>query len=101
MSTVLRSSGAIAQDEIDDLPPTSQTSELTIALRRVVTAKAVRRLGSPISLDLFASADNTLVPVSSHDIRSRSPREQTRCGTPLANPGSGPTWAHRNWTDGR
>ena len=32
------------------------------ALRRVVMAEATRRRGSPISLDLFDIADNTLVP---------------------------------------
>ena len=32
------------------------------ALRRVVMAEATRRRGSLISLDLLATADNTLVP---------------------------------------
>ena len=39
-----------------------QVSESLPALLRVVMAEATRRLGSPISLDLFATADNTLVP---------------------------------------
>ena len=39
-----------------------RVSESLPALRRVVMAEATRRLGSPISLDLFATADNTLVP---------------------------------------
>ena len=39
-----------------------RASESLPALRRVVMAEATRRLGSPISLDLFATADNTLVP---------------------------------------
>ena len=33
-----------------------------LALLLVVMAKETRRLGSPISLDLFATANNTLVP---------------------------------------
>ena len=37
-------------------------SESLPALLRVVMAEATRRGGSPISLDLFATADNTLVP---------------------------------------
>ena len=39
-----------------------RVSESLPALRRVVMAEATRRRGSPISLDLFATADNTLVP---------------------------------------
>ena len=39
-----------------------QASESLPALQRVFTAEATRRLGNPISLDLFATADNTLVP---------------------------------------
>ena len=39
-----------------------RVSESLPALLRVVMAEAARRLGSPISLDLFATADNTLVP---------------------------------------
>ena len=42
-----------------------RVSESLPALRRVVMAEATvatRRRGSPISLDLFAIADNTLVP---------------------------------------
>ena len=38
-----------------------RVSESLPALRRVVMAEATRRLGNPISLDLFATADNTLV----------------------------------------
>ena len=37
-------------------------SESLSALLRVVMAKATRHGGSLISLDLFATADNTLVP---------------------------------------
>ena len=39
-----------------------RVSESLPALQRVVMAEATRRLGSPISLDLFATTDNTLVP---------------------------------------
>ena len=39
-----------------------RASESLPALLRVVMAEATRRLGSPISLDLFATADNMLVP---------------------------------------
>ena len=39
-----------------------RASESLPALQRVVMAEATRRLGSPISLDLFATANNMLVP---------------------------------------
>ena len=42
--------------------PARRMSESLPALKRVVMAEATRRRGSPISLDLFATADNTLVP---------------------------------------
>jgi hypothetical protein len=50
---------------VDDLSRSAaralQASESTVALRRIVSAEA-ERLGALISLDLFATADNTLVP---------------------------------------
>ena len=39
-----------------------RTSESLPALQRGVMAEATRRLGSPISLDLSVTTDNTLVP---------------------------------------
>ena len=42
-----------------------------------MTAEAVQRHRSPISLDLFATANSTLVPVSSCSIRSSSSKERT------------------------
>ena len=42
--------------------PARRMSESLPALQRVVMAEATRRRGSPISLDLLATADNTLVP---------------------------------------
>ena len=50
---------------VDDLSRSAaracRASESTAALRRIVTSEA-ERLGEPISLDLFATADNALVP---------------------------------------
>ena len=53
-----------------------RASESLPALLRVVMAEATCRLGSPISLDLFTTADNTLVPASSRVTRSRSRKAQ-------------------------
>ena len=67
----LHAPGAVLKAEgVDNLSRSRETararraSESLPALRRVVMAEATRRLGSliPISLDLFATADNTLVP---------------------------------------
>mmetsp|Transcript_41415 Transcript_41415/g.86539 ORF Transcript_41415/g.86539 Transcript_41415/m.86539 type:complete len:453 (-) Transcript_41415:58-1416(-) len=56
---------AEAPEGVDDLSRSAararRASESTAALRRIVTCEA-GRLGEPISLHLFASADNTLVP---------------------------------------
>ena len=56
--TVMKAEG------VDDLSRSAaracRASESTAALRRIVTSEA-ERLGEPISLDLFATADNTLV----------------------------------------
>ena len=50
---------------VDDLSRSAaralRASESTVALRQIVSAEA-ERLGALISLDLFATADNTLVP---------------------------------------
>jgi hypothetical protein len=51
---------------VDDLSCSAarsrRASESTAALSRIVTSEAEERLGESISLDLFATADNTLVP---------------------------------------
>ena len=60
-----------------------RASESLPALRRVVTAEATRRLGSPISLDLFAAAGNTLVLGRAVGLLPR-----------IAHPALGPWW-HR------
>lgn len=62
----LHAPGEVMKAEgVDDLSRTAararRASESTPALRRIVTAEA-QRLGETVSLDLFATADNTLVP---------------------------------------
>jgi hypothetical protein len=53
-------------DGVDDLSRAVarfiRASESTRALRDIVAAEAERWLGAPLSLDLFATADNALVP---------------------------------------
>ncbi len=61
----LHAPGAVMKAEgVDDLSRSAararRASESTAALRRIVTSEA-ERLGKPISLDLLATADNTLV----------------------------------------
>ena len=62
----LHAPGEVLKAEgVDDLSRSAagarRASESTAALRRIVTSEA-ERLGDLISLDLFATADNTLVP---------------------------------------
>ena len=71
----LHAPGAVLTAEGVDCPAgetarARRVSESLPALRRVVMAEETRRLGSPISLDLFATADNTPCPASSRVIWS-------------------------------
>jgi hypothetical protein len=69
---------------IDDLSrsvaPARRASESTVALWQIVSAEA-ERLGALISLDLFATVDNTLVP----RFFARYPEPPPRALTPSPN----------------
>jgi hypothetical protein len=82
----LHSPGTVMHSEgVDDLSRavarSIHASASKPALREKVAAEAERWLGAPLSLDLFATADNALpgwFPCSSRGSRSRSRRESTR-----------------------
>lgn len=80
---------------VDDLSRrvaiSNRGSESLVALRRIVASEAVARLGSPISIDLFATANNAFVPrffaryaeplAEGFDALSQSDWGRSRCTT--------------------